>query len=161
MKISRSARFLDDSPPTDPHPHPPPSSPPSPSPSFVDLPSSSDTTSLKSFRLLTAVHLGTHSVTDPASVPQPVLTPLISDAMVDALQCLHMQHLGKGCTQCLKAALDGPEKEKWIMAIEKELSIGNKIVLRRKRGPTGLIEHYKARVSSLPFLPNSVSRYAT
>src|SRR5258708_8541760 len=63
------------------------------------------TTSLKSFRLLTAVHLGTHSVTNPASMPQPILTPQISDTMVNTLQCLHMQHLGKGCMQCWQQIL--------------------------------------------------------
>ena len=72
-------------------------------------------------------------------------------------------------TPTLKTALNGPERDRWLDAIEKELRsikdeevyelvnpseehidnlLGNKLVLRRKRGPTGLIERYKARLTA-------------
>ena len=72
-------------------------------------------------------------------------------------------------TPTLKTALDSPEKGKWIDAIEKELQsirnediydlvdlskeqvdnlLGNKLVLCRKRGPTGQIERYKVHLTA-------------
>ena len=68
-------------------------------------------------------------------------------------------------TPTLKTALAGPEKDQWVAAIRTELDniraediydlvnpanenvdnlLGNKIVLRRKRGATSNIERYKA-----------------
>ena len=72
-------------------------------------------------------------------------------------------------TPTLKAALEGPERDKWMSAIHAELQnikaedvydlidpthepvdnlLGNKIVLRRKRGASGQIERYKARFTA-------------
>ncbi len=68
-------------------------------------------------------------------------------------------------TPTLKAALTGPEEDRWIQAICSELDnikskdvydlvnpksenvenlLGSKIILYQKHGPTGKVEHYKA-----------------
>ena len=77
----------------------------------------------------------------------------------DADSAVNLEHLSDAPT--LKTGLNGPERDRWLDAIEKELRsikdeevyelvnpseehidnlLGNKLVLRRKRGPTGLIE---------------------